>query len=219
MRFDWFLYGWIDICGSSIYMYAVPFIFVRFDLFFTGLILNERVSLYLCAFNIGWTRFEDFVRNGTPYIGPTRAQLIDQRTWVAMATRGRLASTAVIARWRNHGRSRSQENCHSMCNNNSRASINCNKTDRTFLQLVSPKESCSCVYARKGNTSRMKTKEKESWLLLEWKFISYTYSSERDWRSRRCDSAIHTESVLQRHSSSPTGPESQQRAQSRFCSR
>ena len=53
MRFDLFLYGSIDICGSSIYMYAVPFIFVRFDLFFTVLILNERVSLYLCAFNIG----------------------------------------------------------------------------------------------------------------------------------------------------------------------
>ena len=67
MRFDLFLYAWIDICGSSNYMYAVRFIFVRFDLFFAVLILNERVSLYLCTFNIGWTRFEDFVRNGTPY--------------------------------------------------------------------------------------------------------------------------------------------------------
>ena len=80
------MYGWIDICVSSIYMYAVRFIFVRldcylwkFDLYVCGsiyfctaqfifavLILNERVSLYLCAFNIGCTRFEDFVRNGTP---------------------------------------------------------------------------------------------------------------------------------------------------------
>ena len=53
MRFDLFLYGWIDICGSSIYMCVVRFIFVRFDLLFAVLILNERVSLYLCAFNIG----------------------------------------------------------------------------------------------------------------------------------------------------------------------
>ena len=53
MRFGLFLYGWTDICGSSIYMYAVRFIFARFDLFFTVLILNERVSLYLCPFNIG----------------------------------------------------------------------------------------------------------------------------------------------------------------------
>ena len=52
MRFDLFLYGWIDICVSSIYMYAFRFILVRFDLFFAVLILNERVSLYLCAFNI-----------------------------------------------------------------------------------------------------------------------------------------------------------------------
>ena len=41
-------------------MYAVGLIFVRFDLFFAVLILNERVSLYLCTFNIGRTRFEDF---------------------------------------------------------------------------------------------------------------------------------------------------------------
>ena len=53
MRFDLFLCGWIDICGRSIYMYAVQFIFVRFDLFFAVLILNEQVSLYLCAFNTG----------------------------------------------------------------------------------------------------------------------------------------------------------------------
>ena len=50
MRFDLFLYGWIDICRSSIYMYAVRFIFVRFYYFFFGavLILNKRVSL-ICA--------------------------------------------------------------------------------------------------------------------------------------------------------------------------
>ena len=48
----YFLYGRIDICGSSTYMYAVRFIFVQFDLYFAVLILNERVSLYLCAFNI-----------------------------------------------------------------------------------------------------------------------------------------------------------------------
>ena len=53
MRFDLFLYGWVDICGTSIYMYAVRFIVVRFDLFFAVLILDERVLLYLCAFNIG----------------------------------------------------------------------------------------------------------------------------------------------------------------------
>ena len=53
MLFDLFLHGWIDICESSIYMYALRFLFVRFDLFFAALILNERVSLYLCAFNIG----------------------------------------------------------------------------------------------------------------------------------------------------------------------
>ena len=53
MKFDLFLYDWIDICGSSIYMYVLRFIFVRLDLFFAVLILNERVSLYLRAFNIG----------------------------------------------------------------------------------------------------------------------------------------------------------------------
>ena len=52
LRFDLFLYDWIDICVSSIYMYAVRFILVRFNLIFAVLILNERVSLYLCAFDI-----------------------------------------------------------------------------------------------------------------------------------------------------------------------
>ena len=34
MRFDLFLYGWINICGSisSIYMYAGRFIFCCFDI-------------------------------------------------------------------------------------------------------------------------------------------------------------------------------------------
>ena len=36
-----FLHGSIDICVSSIYMYAARFIFVRFDLFFAVLTLNE----------------------------------------------------------------------------------------------------------------------------------------------------------------------------------
>ena len=36
-----FLHGSIDICLSSIYMYAARFIFVRFDLFFAVLTLNE----------------------------------------------------------------------------------------------------------------------------------------------------------------------------------
>ena len=79
MRFDLFLYGGIDICGSSIYMYAVQFIFARFNLFFAVLILSEWVSLYLCAFNIGWTRFEDFVHNGTPY--NTLCTLIIKSFW------------------------------------------------------------------------------------------------------------------------------------------
>ena len=33
MRFNLFLYGSIDICVSSIYIYAVRFIFVRFNLY------------------------------------------------------------------------------------------------------------------------------------------------------------------------------------------
>ena len=31
MRFDLFLYGWIDICLSSSYVYVVRFISVRLD--------------------------------------------------------------------------------------------------------------------------------------------------------------------------------------------
>ena len=44
-KFNLFLYGLIDICGSL-------FFFVWFDLLFAVLICNERVLLYLCAFNI-----------------------------------------------------------------------------------------------------------------------------------------------------------------------
>ena len=41
VRFDLFLCGSIDNSVSSIYMYAARFIFVRFDLFFAVLTLNE----------------------------------------------------------------------------------------------------------------------------------------------------------------------------------
>ena len=51
MKSDLFLYDWIDICGSSIY---VGRLFLYGSIyFFAVLILNERVSLYLRAFNIG----------------------------------------------------------------------------------------------------------------------------------------------------------------------
>ena len=53
MKFDLFLYDWIDICGSSIYMYVRRLFLYGSIYFFVVLILNERVSLYLCAFNIG----------------------------------------------------------------------------------------------------------------------------------------------------------------------
>ena len=60
MRLDKYLYGSIDICVTSIYFCTVGLIFVEvrficmlFDLFFAVLILNDRVSLYLFAFNIG----------------------------------------------------------------------------------------------------------------------------------------------------------------------
>ena len=53
VRFDLFLYGWIDICGSSIYMYAVRFIFVRFNLFFAVLKIlpvteRHRYGRFIC---------------------------------------------------------------------------------------------------------------------------------------------------------------------------
>ena len=40
-KFDLYVCDSIDICVSSIYMYAARFIFVRFDLFFAVLTLNE----------------------------------------------------------------------------------------------------------------------------------------------------------------------------------
>ena len=66
-KFDLYVCGSIYFCTVGLIFVEVRFICMQFDLFFAVLILNERVSLYLCAFNIGWTRFEDFVRNGTPY--------------------------------------------------------------------------------------------------------------------------------------------------------
>ena len=65
-NFDLYVCGSIYFCTVGLIFVEVRFICMRFDLFFAVLILNERDSLYLCAFNIGWTRFEDFVRNGTP---------------------------------------------------------------------------------------------------------------------------------------------------------
>ena len=47
--------------SGSIYFCTVRFIFCCFA------IKLERVSLYLCAFDIVLMRFEDFVRNGTPH--------------------------------------------------------------------------------------------------------------------------------------------------------
>ena len=55
-------------CTVGLIFVEVRFICMRVDLFFAVLILKERVSLYLCAFNIVQTRFEDFVRNGTPQL-------------------------------------------------------------------------------------------------------------------------------------------------------
>ena len=43
MQFDLFFYGSIDICGSSIYMYAVLFIFGCFDIKWTSFALFVRV--------------------------------------------------------------------------------------------------------------------------------------------------------------------------------
>ena len=47
-RLDLYLYAWIDICVSSIYMYAVRFVFVQFDLYervLKILSVTERHSL------------------------------------------------------------------------------------------------------------------------------------------------------------------------------
>ena len=62
MRFDLFLYmckfdlyvcGSIYFCTVGLIFVEVRFICMRFDLCFAVLILNERVSLYLFALNIG----------------------------------------------------------------------------------------------------------------------------------------------------------------------
>ena len=59
-KFDLYVCGSIYFCTVGLIFVEVRFIcmrfrliFVRFDLFFAVLLLNERVSLYLCAFNIG----------------------------------------------------------------------------------------------------------------------------------------------------------------------
>ena len=49
MLFDFSLYAWIDICVSSIYMYAVLFIFVRFDRYLCKFDLNVCGSIYFCT--------------------------------------------------------------------------------------------------------------------------------------------------------------------------
>ena len=60
-KFDLYVCGSIYFCTPGLIFVEVRFIcmrfdlflYRRFDLFFAVLILNERVSLYLCAFNIG----------------------------------------------------------------------------------------------------------------------------------------------------------------------
>ena len=52
-KIDLYICGSIYFCTVGLIFVEVRFIFVRFDLFFAVLILNERVLLYLCAFNIG----------------------------------------------------------------------------------------------------------------------------------------------------------------------
>ena len=52
MRFDLYLYGWIDICVSSIYMYAVRFIFVRFDLYERVLKILSVTERHRCPYMI-----------------------------------------------------------------------------------------------------------------------------------------------------------------------
>ena len=59
-KFDLYVCGSIYFCTVGLIFVEVRFICMRFDLFLYGsiyffavLILSERVSLYLCAFNIG----------------------------------------------------------------------------------------------------------------------------------------------------------------------
>ena len=49
MRFDLFLYGSIEICWSSIYMYAVRFIFVRLDWYLLKFDVYVGGSIYFCT--------------------------------------------------------------------------------------------------------------------------------------------------------------------------
>ena len=49
MRFDLYLYGSIDICVSSIYVYAVQFILVRFDGYLCKFDLYVCGSIYFCT--------------------------------------------------------------------------------------------------------------------------------------------------------------------------
>ena len=51
-KLDLYVCDSIYFCTVGLIFVEVRLIFVRFDLFFAVLILNERVSLYLCAFNI-----------------------------------------------------------------------------------------------------------------------------------------------------------------------
>ena len=52
-KFDLYVCGSIYFCTVGLIFEEVRFICMRFDLLFAVLILNERVSLYLFAFNIG----------------------------------------------------------------------------------------------------------------------------------------------------------------------
>ena len=52
-NFDLYVCGSFYFCMVGLIFVEVQFTCMRFDLFFAILILNERVSLYLCAFNIG----------------------------------------------------------------------------------------------------------------------------------------------------------------------
>ena len=51
MRFDLYVCGSIYFCAVRLIFVEVRFICMQLDLFFAVLILNKRVSLYLCAFN------------------------------------------------------------------------------------------------------------------------------------------------------------------------
>ena len=52
-KFDFYVCGSTYFCTVGLIFVEVRFICMRLDLSFAVLILNELVSLYLCAFNIG----------------------------------------------------------------------------------------------------------------------------------------------------------------------